>query len=339
MSHSRRGFTLIELLVVIAIIAVLIALLLPAVQAAREAARRAQCTNNLKQVGIAVHNYAGALEGLPPGYKDCCWGTWMMFILPYLEQNSMYNAFNFVGGLNGYDTNRLFRYEGGANITVTTNRLNSLTCPSSPLNTPWASEPLKLYGTGPLLTAHNYAANYGNTTITQDNLFVGTPQQVMFGGAPFGDLYPQTNGSAEAPGVTLARISDGLSNTLLMAEVVQGIGSWQNASANPLGDIRGFSWWRDASGFETYMGPNSSLPDIIYTSSWCRSRLDGNPPCTGPNANFPNGMYGARSKHPGGVNVGMCDGSVKFIKDSINIQTWRALGTSRGGEVLSADAY
>ncbi|MDR3634526.1 MAG: DUF1559 domain-containing protein [Isosphaeraceae bacterium] len=343
MSQLRRGFTLIELLVVIAIIAVLIALLLPAVQAAREAARRAQCTNNLKQIGLAMHNYESSNGCLPPGYKDCCWGTWMMFTLPYVEQGSAYNAFNFVGGLNGYDVNRLFRYEGGANTTVTANRMATMTCPSSPLNTPWGSEPLKLTGTGPVLPAHNYAANYGNTTITQDNLFVGTAQQILFGGAPFGDLYKPTptatNGSAESSGVTFARITDGLSNTLMTAEVVQGIGAWQSASTSPLGDIRGFTWWRDAGGFETYLTPNSSLPDIIYSSSWCRSKLDGNPPCSGPNASFPNGMYGARSKHPGGVNVGLCDGSVRFIKDSISVTTWNALGTSRGSEVLSADSY
>src|SRR5947199_3806707 len=97
MKRSVRGFTLIELLVVIAIIAVLIALLLPAVQAAREAARRAQCVNNLKQIGLAIHNYSDTLGSLPPGRKACCYGTWNLFILPYLEQGDLINAFNFIG--------------------------------------------------------------------------------------------------------------------------------------------------------------------------------------------------------------------------------------------------
>src|SRR5215469_12791193 len=135
-NQSRRAFTLIELLVVIAIIAVLIALLLPAVQAAREAARRIQCTNNLKQIGLAVHNYESSNGCLPPGYKDCCWGTWVMFVLPHLEQGSAYNSYNFVGGPNAYDVNGLFRYEGAVNTTVTANRINAMTCPSSPENSP-----------------------------------------------------------------------------------------------------------------------------------------------------------------------------------------------------------
>src|SRR5271167_2927424 len=107
----RRGFTLIELLVVIAIIAVLIALLLPAVQAAREAARRSQCVNNLKQVGIAMHNYQSSNNSLPFGMKGCCWGTWQVAVLPFLEQSNSFNAWNSVGNnLAGTTVDTLFRY-------------------------------------------------------------------------------------------------------------------------------------------------------------------------------------------------------------------------------------
>src|SRR5881227_1150297 len=95
--QRRRGFTLIELLVVIAIIAVLIALLLPAVQAAREAARRSQCVNNLKQIGLGVMNYESSIGCFPPGEKGCCWGTWNVFILPYIEQSALYNSWNSYG--------------------------------------------------------------------------------------------------------------------------------------------------------------------------------------------------------------------------------------------------
>ncbi len=336
MDRTRRGFTLIELLVVIAIIAVLIGLLLPAVQAAREAARRAQCINNLKQVGLAMHNYATTYGSLPPGKKGCCWGTWQMFILPYLEQGSMHNAYNFVGGQGVTEPARMFRYEGAANTTVTASRIAALTCPSSPQSAPWASWPLKTIGTGPHLTSHNYAANFGNTVLGQSDLFVGTPREVRFGGAPFGEIY-STEGAG--PSVTLAQVTDGLSNTLLAAEVVQGVGAWTSESARPLGDLRGFTWWGDAAGVMAYLGPNSSEPDLIYSSAWCRSLLDGNPPCSGPISGLGGGLYASRSKHPGGVNVGLCDGSVKFVKNSIAINTWRALGTTRGGEVLSADAY
>src|SRR4051794_24149016 len=116
MNTQRRGFTLIELLVVIAIIAVLIALLLPAVQAAREAARRAQCVNNMKQIGIAMHNYHDSVGSLPPGIKGCCYGSWQVYILPWVEQQAMFNAWN-NGGTNSpsgtpYDT--VLRYSGAA---------------------------------------------------------------------------------------------------------------------------------------------------------------------------------------------------------------------------------
>src|SRR5271168_2566242 len=121
MPKARRGFTLIELLVVIAIIAVLIALLLPAVQSAREAARRIQCTNNLKQIGLSMHNYQSALGSLPPGFKESAYGTWCVYILPFIEGNNTYNAWNF-DGVSGAGLTA-FQYKGPVNTTVTMNRI------------------------------------------------------------------------------------------------------------------------------------------------------------------------------------------------------------------------
>ena len=130
----RRGFTLIELLVVIAIIAVLIALLLPAVQAAREAARRAQCVNNLKQIGLGVQNYESSNGCFPPGEKGCCWGTWRVFILPFVEQPAMFNAWNSYGNNvpSGGALDGNFRYAGAANMTVTNTRINVYHVPERP---------------------------------------------------------------------------------------------------------------------------------------------------------------------------------------------------------------
>src|SRR5262249_51818362 len=143
----------------IAIIAVLIALLLPAVQAAREAARRAQCTNNLKQAALAMHNYESSNGSFPTGMKGCCWGTWEVFVLPFAEQQAMFNAWNSNGNnvLGGvFDTP--FRYNGVANITVTGSHINAYMCPSDGNNMGTTS----LVANGIHITSHNLAVNYGN---------------------------------------------------------------------------------------------------------------------------------------------------------------------------------
>jgi prepilin-type N-terminal cleavage/methylation domain-containing protein len=324
-SHARQGFTLIELLVVIAVIGVLVGLLLPAVQAAREAARRARCTNNLRQIALAVHQYQEAVGVLPPGKKGCCWGTWLVAILPQVEQGSLYHAWNAwgtnrPGAPSGYDLD--LRYFGVANQTVTSTFLDVYLCPSDERNAPVSVE----MGDGRTLgcTSQNYAVNYGNTTQRQEDL-----PGLRFGGAPFGDMgspLADHDLPARRP-ARLAEIRDGLSTTLLASEVVVGQGR----------DLRGFSWWGDAATFVTSLGPNSDEPDVLFSPYYCEDRRP-NPPCTSTAPGRPD-RYGARSRHPGIVLTAMLDGSVRAVKDSIASETWRALSTTRGGEVISDGSY
>jgi len=292
--QSSPGFTLIELLVVIAIIAVLVALLLPAVQQAREAARRSSCKNNLKQLGLAMHNYHDVYTKFPRGAYSCCWGTWQVAILPYIEQANVYKIYENSGGNDSTGP----RYGSGVNLQVTRKRFNVLSCPSDSDNAPISR-----------ITSHNYSVNFGNTSYGQ-----GTVNGVQFLGAPFDRS--RCYGMRDA--------IDGTSSTLLMAEVLQGQGR----------DLRGFGWWGDASQFTTYLTPNSNLPDRIYTSYYCNNQPNSNLPCAASTSANPT-MFGSRSRHVGGVQTVLMDGSVRFISENIDINTWRALSTPKGAEVIS----
>jgi prepilin-type N-terminal cleavage/methylation domain-containing protein/prepilin-type processing-associated H-X9-DG protein len=333
MRSRRPGFTLIELLVVIAIIAVLIALLLPAVQSAREAARRAQCVNNLKQIGIAMHNYHDALGSLPPGCKGAQWGTWVLFTLPWVEQTSLYNSWNFAGNSRITATATLYAFQGAGNITVTVTRVNSHYCPSDPGSQAVITQ-FGALGLNP--TSQDYVVNFGNCDTLQDPTFTYAGVTYPFLGAPFSDIGApdDINGTvAGTPGVprptsNFASIQDGLSNTLLTSETIVGQGN----------DIRGYTWWGISAQFTSLIGPNSTQPDNLKQN--CTYPYQWNPPCIliANTADTP-AFSGARSTHPGGVNAGMADGSVKFVKNSININIWRALSTSQGGEVVSSDSF
>ena len=341
-SHLRRGFTLIELLVVIAIIAILIGLLLPAVQKIREAANRMSCSNKMKQIALANMNYESANGMFVPGTSrtGCCWGTWMIPILPYMEQD---NLFRIYVNFGGNDTTGP-RYSGGVNAQVSRSRLSTFLCPSDrPKN--WS---------GGSNTMHNYVLNAGNTNFYQANTptnctggnTIGTGGCVVFGGAPFGwyedpatlaaggDASPPAYGSASpelAKGRSraIAEITDGTSNTLCVSEVITA----------PRGgdDIRGFSWWGGGAGFVTFQTPNNPTATDVMTGGGCGPSSVPNFPCTTTSTSSLPRMQLARSRHAQGVNAALCDGSVRFFRNSISLATWRSLGTAQGGEVLAND--
>lgn len=324
MRSKRTGFTLIELLVVLTVIGLLVALLLPAVQAAREAARRARCLSNLKQIALAMHQYHDVHGTLPPGKKACCWGTWLIFVLPQVEQQPLFDAYNFAGNNRpnlppGFDHD--LRYFGVANRTVTSTRLGVYLCPSDGTNAPL---PAESNGTTVWCTAQNYAANFGNTRQTQQDLPGNPFRQAPFAdmGSPLGDqdLRPR-------PPAGLRDLIDGLSSTLLLSEVVVGQGA----------DLRGFSWWGDAAGFETSLVPNSREPDILAQVDFCENRPP-NPPCSYRTPTRVD-VYAARSRHPEGVNAALADGSVRFVRDTVDPVVWRGLGSSQGGEVIAAESF
>jgi prepilin-type N-terminal cleavage/methylation domain-containing protein/prepilin-type processing-associated H-X9-DG protein len=332
MRNPRSAFTLVELLVVIAIIGVLVALLLPAVQSAREASRRSQCQNNLKQTALAVFNYEDTFKTLPGGHGayGCCWGTWQVRVLPFLEQKNISELYR---NLDGNDATGP-RYGASPNNTnVTQRRIKTWTCPSDLPNAPIGS-----------ITNHNYAVNMGNTSFYQEPIpFPQSATSILFGGAPFhgydgtgaitnGDDGPSTAALAATwpriygKPVRLAEITDGTSNTLMLGEVVQGRGS----------DLRGFSWWGGAAGFVTFLTPNTTSPDIV-TGGNCNTPVANpqNPPCTTTSTPARPRMMGSRSRHPNGVQVAYCDGHVAFVTNNISYNTWQAVGTASGYDVVS----
>ncbi len=311
--RKRQGFTLIELLVVIAIIAILIGLLLPAVQKVREAAARAKCSNNMKQLGIGQHMYHDANTNLMPmvGPGGCCWGTWTVLIMPYVEQENVYKLYQNWGGTDAGNTNfpaasngASPRYASSPNSTnVTGRRYSVLSCPSDQDNTPISA-----------ITNINYVVNGGNGSTYGGNGPAPLP-------AGYSRSYGMFDGANRTRKIKLTDVTDGLTNTIMMGEVLQGQSR----------DLRGFAWWGDASAFSTYYPPNTNANDLIYTAVYCNNQPLKNLPCSGAGG----ALFSSRSRHSGGVNVTLGDASVRFMSSNIDPTTWRNMGPGSDGSVIN----
>jgi prepilin-type N-terminal cleavage/methylation domain-containing protein len=334
----RSGFTLIELLVVIAIIAVLIALLLPAVQAAREAARRIQSTNNLKQLGLALHNYESTNGSFPgSGGKSASGFSVLARLLPFMEGSAAFNAMNFSLPLGSGPPTFSFQ---PAQTTASQTVIAAFLCPSD------GHDPLyPAYYQGVPTAGTCYVANVGSGT-----------------GTFYDSRYPSDGVFWDNSAVKFAGIVDGTSNTMFMSQCYLGAGydtagptpgdrvrqvvniastvrptttapgGYTPAMSNPdlaaltaspaaWSGTRGVAWivgTEAMSGFNAYLAPNSKTPDA-YGHGF--------------------GWLAARGPHPGGVLALLGDGSVRFVKDSVDLSTWRALATRAGGEVISADSF
>jgi prepilin-type N-terminal cleavage/methylation domain-containing protein/prepilin-type processing-associated H-X9-DG protein len=297
----RHGFTLVELLVVIAIIGTLVALLLPAVQAARESARRTQCLNHMKQWGLAMHNYHDTLLQLPLGATNRPRRTWVMFLWPYIEQTNL-------DVKNDYSQHF---YVAPCTIAGTMNglcgyKLKMYYCPSDA-----SGANLDRPGETYQRCRGNYVVNWGNAKYDDST--------TLNASAPFSHV----GGNRATPLLTrFKNITDGMSNTLLLSEYIM---AKSRADDDWRGDIHNDD---GVFKFMTLTTPNTSTLDVV---NW--ANFDNNDrlmPVTESGLQF----NAARSRHPGGVNTVMVDGSVRFVTDYVNASTWSALGTMDGGEVV-----
>ena len=303
-SLRRRAFTLVELLVVIAIIGILVALLLPAVQAAREAGRRSQCTNNLKQWALAMHNYADTYRGQFPAAMISGGGmpgmqrhTWVISVMPQIEQTALFQAYRHdipfhepPNIVQSSETGLLYRGFAG------------MYCPSDRGNGVWK-------GDNYWRARGNYVVNLGNTRTT------GVSRQGAFGFNRF---------------QTMASITDGTSNTLMMAEIIM-------AHADNVWDCRG-DVHNDDDGafFSTANTPNAGVDACLICTP--TAGVTRPPPCQSTGNRFDGSAnaaaVSARSNHPGGVIAALADGSVRFFPNTVSATVWQALGSANGGEAF-----
>jgi len=371
----KRGFTLIELLVVISIIAVLISLLLPAVQSAREAARRIQCTNNLKQMALALHNYVSATGAIPPGIDNTVtylgntppsqlstWTAWsaQSLLLPYVEQGPLYNAANF-----SWNCCYVSGQGDKTNSTIYNTRIAGFLCPSDAIA---GQQNINSYD-GCIGTSTVQYPTDGNTTgvfrvynnlnsctsVTLASITDGTSNTIAFGeglvgdysknanyrgngmsGAtdPTGGIVPGTiagnNSESDPKNVLLALQS---CNTFWASTALRTCSGYTACCVVGVKQYDGQLWALGERGYTLF---NAIVPPNSKQYPWRNCRLGAScPSCAPEGSSFIN----ASSYHPGGCNFAFADGSVKFIKDSVNMLTYQSLGTRAGGEVISSDSY
>ncbi len=359
MRHDRRAFTLIELLVVIAIIGVLIALLLPAVQQAREAARRVQCVNNLKQIGLAVFNFESTYSKFPDGAGPVPTATGVgpyircntqALLLPYLEQTSLFATFNLTLDVNNT----------GENETARCQLVNAFNCPSDAANVRMPGSTVYAPSTGQIGVS-NYFACIGATASLLFDTATATAETDARTLGIFNYKMNLTGSLATNPKfrsvestVTVASVTDGTSNTAMFSEIRRSMLPVTATAANLVDRsvVHRLSTWTIVPDNYTPRLPDcdtTTLTVLAYRGQQYYRSLQ--PTCTYSHTVPPNykgfdcmdsgfgvGHIAARSYHPGGVNVAMADGTVRFVKDSVSMQAWRAVGTRSANEIVSSDA-
>lgn len=313
-THQRsRAFTLVELLVVIAIIGILIALLLPAVQAAREAARRSQCLNHLKQLGLAMHNYHDSFKSLPYG-AAASWGHgWHNFILPYIEQTALYDTIPWTdsGWWGGSGANS----DAFRNLARTP--IEAFKCPSDPMD---IREPRRINGLSRRAVG-SYLGNAGGN-VRWDSVWQMRNRNGVLRAARFRDR----GNAGMYPPIRIAAITDGTANTLLIAESPYSVSSTSIPECT----------WCDRyylyhMNFDS--GEGSDFSEVLG-STYYPVNLAFFKDTTAVPVNSSGRECAFGSWHPGGCNAVLCDGSSRFVSESIDLTVWRGVGSRDGGETL-----